>query len=100
MFEKLGPSCFTVARARDALRLTTMDLGLLEKPLLHVWGHDVSFLGIIAFAIWFAIGVAMSRVVQHDVIRRLLNRLTHLSRLPVLGGANLKIGLTQLPPGG
>ena len=52
-----------------------MDFGLLEKPLLHVWGHDVSFLGIIAFVIWFAIGVAMSRIVQHDMIRRLLSRL-------------------------
>ncbi|PYK31272.1 MAG: mechanosensitive ion channel protein MscS [Verrucomicrobia bacterium] len=52
-----------------------MDFGLLEKPLLHIWGHDVSFLGIIAFVIWFAVGVALSRVAQHDVIRRLLSRL-------------------------
>jgi small-conductance mechanosensitive channel len=52
-----------------------MDLSLLEKPLLHVWGHDVSFLGLIAFVIWFAVGVAMARVVQHEIIRRLLSRL-------------------------
>ena len=52
-----------------------MDFSLLEKPLLHVWGHDVSFLGLIAFVIWFAVGLAMSRVLQHDIIRRLLSRL-------------------------
>jgi len=52
-----------------------MDFSILQKPLLHVFGHDVSFLGIVAFVIWFAIGLAMARVVQHDVIRRLLSRL-------------------------
>jgi small-conductance mechanosensitive channel len=52
-----------------------VDLTLLEKPLLHVWGHDVSFLGIIAFVFWLALGLAMARVLQHDVIRRLLSRL-------------------------
>src|SRR5256885_2680916 len=60
---------------RNAPRLTTMDFSLLQKPLLHVFGHDVSFLGIIAFVFWFAIGLAMSRVLQHDVIRRLFSRL-------------------------
>jgi len=52
-----------------------MDFGILEKPLLHVFGHDVSFLGLIAFVIWSALGLAMARVLQHDVIRRLLSRL-------------------------
>ena len=52
-----------------------MDFSLLQKPLLHVFGHDVSFLGLIAFVIWFALGLAMSRVLQHDIIRRLLSRL-------------------------
>ena len=52
-----------------------MDFNVLQKPLLHVFGHDVSFLGIVAFVIWFAVGLAMSRVVQHDAIRRLLSRL-------------------------
>lgn len=52
-----------------------MDLSILEKPLLHVWGHDVSFLGLIAFVIWLAVGVAMARAVQHEAIRRLLSRL-------------------------
>ena len=52
-----------------------MDLSLLEKPLLHVWGRDVSFLGLLAFVFWFALGVAMARIVQHEAIRRLLSRL-------------------------
>jgi small-conductance mechanosensitive channel len=52
-----------------------MDFSILEKPLLHVWGHDVSFLGLLAFVFWFAVGVAMARIVQHDAIRRLLSRL-------------------------
>jgi small-conductance mechanosensitive channel len=65
--------CFLVANPRNGLRLTKMDF--LEKPLLHAFGHDVSFLGIAAFAFWFALGVAMARVLQHDIIRRLLSRL-------------------------
>src|SRR5437660_2264065 len=52
-----------------------MDFGILQKPLLHVFGHDVSFLGLIAFVIWFALGLAMARVLQHDMIRRLFSRL-------------------------
>jgi small-conductance mechanosensitive channel len=52
-----------------------MDLGLLQKPLLHVFGHDVSFLGIVAFMIWFSIGVFAARALQSEVIRRFLSRL-------------------------
>ncbi|HJX97869.1 MAG TPA: mechanosensitive ion channel domain-containing protein [Chthoniobacterales bacterium] len=58
-----------------------MDFGILEKPLLHVWGHDVSFLGLLAFVFWFAVGVAMARIVQHETIRRLLSRLKIESNL-------------------
>ena len=52
-----------------------MDFTILEKPLLHAFGSDISFLGIVAFVFWFAIGLAMARVLQHEVIRRLLSRL-------------------------
>src|SRR5437762_7632253 len=51
-----------------------MDFGLLQKPLLHVFGHDVSFLGIVAFVIWFSIGVFAARALQSDVVRRFLSR--------------------------
>src|SRR5690242_801993 len=52
-----------------------MDLGFLEKPLLHVFGHDVSFLGLIAFVVWFGIGLLMARTLQSEFVRRLLSRL-------------------------
>jgi len=66
--------CFLVARARNAPRLTRMDFSLLQRPLLHVFGHDVSFLGIIAFVIWFSIGVLAARALQSDAVRRVFSR--------------------------
>jgi len=51
-----------------------MDFSLLEKPLLHVFGHDVSFLGIVAFVIWFSIGVLAARALQSDPVRRFFSR--------------------------
>jgi small-conductance mechanosensitive channel len=51
-----------------------MDFSLLEKPLLHVFGHDVSFLGLIAFVIWFSIGVFAARALQSDAVRRVFSR--------------------------
>ncbi len=51
-----------------------MDLGLLQRPLLHVFGHDVSFLGIIAFVVLFSIGLMTARALQSDVVRRFLSR--------------------------
>src|SRR5207248_3776163 len=52
-----------------------MDLGILEKPLLHVFGHDVSFLGLIAFVVWFGVGLLMARTLQSELVRRFLSRL-------------------------
>ena len=51
-----------------------MDFGLLQKPLLHVFGHDVSFLGIVAFVVWFSIGVFAARALQSDAVRRVFSR--------------------------
>jgi small-conductance mechanosensitive channel len=51
-----------------------MDVSLLQRPLLHVFGHDVSFLGIIAFVIWFSIGVLAARALQSDAVRRVFSR--------------------------
>jgi len=51
-----------------------MDFGLLQKPLFHVFGHDVSFLGIVAFVIWFSIGLFAARALQSDVVRRFFSR--------------------------
>ena len=51
-----------------------MDVSLLQRPLLHVFGHDVSFLGITAFVIWFSIGVLAARALQSDAVRRVFSR--------------------------
>jgi small-conductance mechanosensitive channel len=51
-----------------------MDFSLLEKPLLHVWGHDVSFLGLLAFVIWFSAGIFAARFLQSDAVRRFFSR--------------------------
>src|SRR5437763_2407282 len=51
-----------------------MDFSLLEKPLFHVFGHDVSFLGLIAFVIWFSVGIFVARALQSDAVRRVFSR--------------------------
>src|SRR5438477_1025219 len=51
-----------------------MNLALLEKPLFYVAGHYVSFLGVLAFAILFGIGLATAKTLQSDVVRRFFAR--------------------------
>src|SRR5437762_1342832 len=51
-----------------------MNLVLLEKPLFYVAGHYVSFLGLLAFAILFAVGFATAKTLQSDVVRRFFAR--------------------------
>ena len=51
-----------------------MDFGLLQKPLFHVFGHDVSFLGIVAFVIWFSVGIVGARALQSETVRRFFSR--------------------------
>src|SRR5205814_8298070 len=51
-----------------------MSLSLLETPLFQVGGDYVTFLGLIAFAALFTVGVIIARVLQSDVVRRILSR--------------------------
>ena len=51
------------------------DLSFFERPLLHVFGRDVSLLGLIAFVALLAIGIVLARILQSDFVRRLLSRL-------------------------
>ncbi|MFN2541293.1 MAG: mechanosensitive ion channel family protein [Chthoniobacterales bacterium] len=51
-----------------------MNLTLLEQPLFYVGGHYVSFLGLIAFAIIFTLGLCITRVLQSKAVRRFLAR--------------------------
>src|SRR5438132_3761589 len=51
-----------------------MSFPLLEKPLFEVGGHYVTFLGLIAFAALFTVGVVIVRILQSDVVRRIFSR--------------------------
>src|SRR5215471_8522999 len=51
-----------------------MSFPLVERPLFQVGGHYVTFLGLIAFAVLFAAGVIIARILQSDAIRRLFSR--------------------------
>jgi small-conductance mechanosensitive channel len=51
-----------------------MNVALLEKPLFYVAGHYVSFLGLLAFAILFAIGLITAKTLQSDAVRRFFAR--------------------------
>src|ERR1043165_4703247 len=50
------------------------DLTLLQRPLLHAFGHDISILGLIAFVMLFGSGLALAHLLQSDVVRRFLSR--------------------------
>jgi small-conductance mechanosensitive channel len=51
-----------------------MNFPLLEKPLFYLAGHYVSFLGLLAFAVLFAIGLITARILQSDAVRRFFAR--------------------------
>jgi small-conductance mechanosensitive channel len=51
-----------------------MNFTLLERPLFHAAGHDISFLGVVAFAALFAAGLLTARALQSDVVRRFFSR--------------------------
>src|SRR5215468_288178 len=51
-----------------------MSFPLLEKPLFEVGGHYVTFLGLIAFAALFAVGIIIARFLQSDLVSRLFSR--------------------------
>ena len=47
---------------------------LLERPLFYLGGHYVTFLGLIAFAAFFAAGLVIARFLQSQVVRRFFSR--------------------------
>lgn len=51
-----------------------MNVVLLERPLFYLAGHYVSFLGLVAFAVLFALGLITAKTLQSDVVRRFLAR--------------------------
>jgi small-conductance mechanosensitive channel len=63
-----------VANERNSPRLEAMNFTLVERPLFHAAGHDISFLGLVAFAALFAAGLLTARALQSDVVRRFFSR--------------------------
>ena len=57
-----------VAKVPDRPRLTVMNF------TLHLAGHDVSAMGIVAFVAWFGAGLLAARILQSNAIRRFLRR--------------------------
>ncbi|PYJ10713.1 MAG: mechanosensitive ion channel protein MscS [Verrucomicrobia bacterium] len=51
-----------------------MNFPVLEKPLFHLGEHYVSFLGLLAFAFLFSVGLITARTLQSDAVRRFFAR--------------------------
>ncbi|HEY4258245.1 MAG TPA: mechanosensitive ion channel domain-containing protein [Candidatus Udaeobacter sp.] len=51
-----------------------MNFPLLGKPLFEVGGYYVTFLGLVAFAGFFAAGLVIARFLQSQVVRRFFSR--------------------------
>src|SRR2546423_5449015 len=47
---------------------------LLERPLFYIGHHYVTFLGLIAFAAFFAAGLLIARFLQSQIVRRFFSR--------------------------
>ena len=47
---------------------------LLERPLFYLRDHYVTFLGLIAFAAFFAAGLVIARFLQSQIVRRFFSR--------------------------
>src|SRR3989454_6511643 len=51
-----------------------MSFSLFERPLFHLGGHYVTFLGLIAFVGLFAAGLIIARMLQSQIVRRFFSR--------------------------
>jgi small-conductance mechanosensitive channel len=69
-----GPHCSKVANPFNTFTLGNVETTLLERPLFYMGGHYVTFLGLIAFAGFFAAGLVIARFLQSQVVRRFFNR--------------------------
>ena len=49
-----------------------MSVSFLSQPLFDIGGHHITALGVIGFAAWFIAGVVAVRMLQSDLVRRLL----------------------------
>jgi small-conductance mechanosensitive channel len=51
-----------------------MSVYFLERPLFRLAGHDISFIGIVAFMALFAVGIIVASAAQSGTVRRLFSR--------------------------
>ena len=51
-----------------------MNWSFFHRPLLHIAGHNISVLGLLAFVTWFAAGLVAARVLQSGAVRRFFRR--------------------------
>jgi small-conductance mechanosensitive channel len=63
-----------VAKPHNAFTLENVDMTLVERPLFYLGGHYVTFLGLIAFAVFVTAGFIAARILQSRAIRRFLSR--------------------------
>src|SRR5437868_10803095 len=65
---------FAFAKRANQPRLKPVSLTLLQRPLLYVGDHYISFLGLIAFVALFSAGLFIARGLQSDTVRRFFAR--------------------------
>ena len=58
-----------------------MSVSFLSQPLFDIGGHHITALGVIGFAAWFIAGVVAVRMLQSDLVRRLLRKIRIESNL-------------------
>src|SRR5881296_2121337 len=63
-----------VAKPYNAFTLADVEMTLLERPLFYIGDHYVTFLGLIAFAGFFAAGLLIARFLQSQIVRRFFSR--------------------------
>src|SRR3989440_190397 len=61
------------ARLRPA-QTETVNYALFERPLFYVGGYYISFLGLMAFAALFGLGLLIAAGLQSEIVRRFLAR--------------------------
>ena len=61
------------ARPRPA-QTETVNYALFERPLFYVGGYYISFLGLMAFAALFGLGLLIAAGLQSEIVRRFLAR--------------------------
>lgn len=70
-----------------------MDLDFLRQPVLHVFGCNISILGLVAFAALIATGLILTRMLQSDAIHRFLSRFKINPNLVAITTTILSLGV-------